>query len=147
MARTIEAIMTELRTLYPERTVVRKIFDGGEVFREELAYTAGDPEYDYWIAESAEAIRQTEIAAETESTRRALRTQVRTALTQLAAGRSKLAVTNADRQAFANLPLYPAATQAQKAEILRICTDELLQDVIGLVNVLIDREVIERNGA
>jgi hypothetical protein len=92
------------------------------------------------LRDTAAGIHEGQLREEQQTLRR----QVRTALTQLAAGRQKLDVKPADRQAFASLPLWGAATQAQKAEILRIVADETLQDLAGTITVLIDLALIER---
>jgi hypothetical protein len=144
MARTIEEIKAQLLAEYPKREYVRKTFDAdGVATRETFVALPGEPAYDDWLTDSAQNILDQEIETDAETARRTLRQQVRTAVTQLQAGRAKLAVTNADRTAWQALPAYPAATQAQKAEILRVVSDELLQDVLGIINTLIGRGVIE----
>jgi hypothetical protein len=104
-------------------------------------------EYDAMADEKAGYWQEADAQRDLTALLLARRAQVRTALTQLALGRQKLAVTNADRQGFLQLPAWGAATQAQKAEILRVVCDELLQDLAGTITVLVDLALIEREEA
>jgi hypothetical protein len=94
---------------------------------------------DQWVA----AMLETQANEEAEGVKKTQRAQVRTALTQIDAARTKLAVTPADRQAVGQGPAWGTATQAQKIDILRVSADEALQDLAGVIHTLIGRGVVE----
>lgn len=135
MIETLEQAKTRIRaeSPYPQQMTT----SGGQ-----RAMT--QDEYDAWVDDTARLQVAMQTYGEAEATERTERDKVRVALVQIAALRQKLAVTDALRVAVRDGAAWGSATAAQRQDILRVASDEALQDTAGAIRVLIGLGLIER---